>query len=78
MVSRQLSSKPPNQLHPAGRKGANTLRAHHQEMFILTRKVLNVGKGSSIRDHLANKHPQCTGISSTHLSSTFYAKSCLR
>lgn len=61
----------PNQQHPAGRKGANTLSAHHQEIFILTRKVLNVGKGSNIRDHLANKHPQCTSISSTYLAGNF-------
>lgn len=61
----------PNQPHPAGRKGANTLSAYHQEIFILTRKVLNVGEGSKIRDHLANKHPRCTGISSTHLISNF-------
>lgn len=61
----------PNQPHPAGRKGANTLSAYHQEIFMLTRKVLNVDKGSKIRDHPANKHPWCTGISSTHLKVIF-------
>lgn len=71
MLKIQESSKGPYKLHPAGRKGANMLSVSHQDIFILTRKLLNVGKGSKIKDSVATKHLQCTGISSTHLTRYF-------
>lgn len=57
MVKREWSPKPPYKLHPAGRKRSNIFSASHQGISILTRKLLNAGKGSRIKESLVpNTH----------------------